>query len=65
MMGQKKTMSVRDMKKILNENGYKYIRCKGDHFIYSNGVNTIVINRNLNRMVAERLIKENNLVWKK
>lgn len=49
------------MKKILKLNGYSLNRTKGSHFIYSNGCNTISINKDLNMMVARRIIKENQL----
>ncbi|MGN0340563.1 MAG: type II toxin-antitoxin system HicA family toxin [Lachnospira sp.] len=49
------------MKKILRANGYEYIRCKGSHFMYSNGTNTIAVNKDLNCMVARRLMKQYNL----
>jgi predicted RNA binding protein YcfA (HicA-like mRNA interferase family) len=49
------------MKKVLYANGYMYMRCRGLHFIYSNGVNTIVVNKDLNAMVAKRLIKTYHL----
>lgn len=49
------------MKKILKHNGYILIRTKGSHFIYSNGFNTVSINKDLNMMVARRIIKENAL----
>ena len=54
-------LSAKDMKKILLNNGYRYVRSKGSHFIYSNGVSTISINKDLNCMVAKRLVKEYNL----
>lgn len=50
------------MKKMLKANGYSLIRTKGSHFIYSNGDETISINKDLNMMVARRLIKEHSLV---
>lgn len=49
------------MKKMLYANGYSYKRCRGSHFIYSDGVNTIAVNKNLNAMVAKRLIKTYHL----
>ncbi len=54
-------VNAREMKKILRDNGYEYQRCKGSHFIYSNGVNTIAANKDINRMVARRLLKPYNL----
>lgn len=54
-------VDAKEMKKILRANGYDYIRCKSSHFIYSNGKNTIAVNKDLNCMVARRLIKQYNL----
>lgn len=55
--------TFRDMDRILKYNGYRPDRKKGDHHIYSdiNG-KTITINARVNRMVARRVIKENNLI---
>ena len=47
---------------ILMKNGYHKVRTKGSHFIYCNGENTIAVNKDLNRMVRKRLLKENNLM---
>ena len=58
-------VDAKKMKKILRSNGYEYIRCKGSHFIYSNGTNTIAVNKDLNCMVARRLIKQYNLEYAK
>lgn len=55
-------IDAREMKKILRNNGYEYQRCRGSHFMYSNGKNTIVVNKDLNCMVAKRLIKQYNLI---
>lgn len=52
----------KNMVKILKRNGYGLVRKKGSHFIYSNGTRTISINKDLNMMVARRLIKENKLI---
>ena len=54
-------IDAKKMKKILRSNGYEHIRCKGSHFIYSDGTNTIAVNKDLNCMVARRLIKQYNL----
>lgn len=51
-------VDAREMKKILRNNGYKYQRCKGSHFMYSNGVYTVAVNKDLNAMVAKRIIKQ-------
>ena len=50
-------IDARKMKKILKNNGYEYQRCRGSHFMYSNGKYTIAVNKDLNCMVAKRLIK--------
>ena len=56
--------SKRDFEVILKENGYYLERIKGSHFIYKrpDTPKVIVINKKMNRMIAERLIKENNLI---
>ena len=41
--------------------GYEKKRCNGSHFIFSNGQKTISLNKDLNRMVARRILKECNL----
>lgn len=63
-MAYRKTKQLREFEPILYRNGYKFARCKGSHFIYMNRTThkIITVNKDLNRMVRERLIKENNLV---
>ena len=61
-MCQRKTKQMREFEPILKANGYREIRSNGSHFIYSNGNNQITVNKDLNKMVRERLIKENNLI---
>ena len=62
-MAYRKTKQLREFEPILLRNGYKFARSNGSHFIYMNRTThkTIVVNKDLNRMVRERLIKENNL----
>lgn len=58
-------IKFKEMQKILRNNGYTLDRYNGDHYIYvKRGTNHISINRELNPMVARRLIKENNLIVK-
>ena len=52
---------ARKMKKILRNNGYEYQRCRGSHFMYSNGVYTVAVNKDLNTMVAKRIIRQYHL----
>lgn len=54
-------VDAREMKKILRNNGYEYQRCKGSHFMYSNGVYIVAVNKDLNAMVAKRIIKQYHL----
>lgn len=54
-------INAKEMKKILRKNGYEYVRAKGSHFIYCNGIYTISVNKDLNCMVAKRLIKQYHL----
>ena len=49
-----------DLQKLLIALGF-HLRIKGDHFIYTDGNRTVSINYRINKMVALRLIKENNL----
>lgn len=52
-----------DFRRLLNRNGYRCDRIKGSHYIFENeNGNTISINKQPNKMVVTRLIKENNLV---
>lgn len=58
----KKIYTSREFIQLLKQNGFTHKRTKGDHYIFKNGTKTISVNiRGLNRMVAQRLIKENNL----
>ena len=61
-----KTWTSREFTKLLKRNGYEYSRCSGDHMIYKRDGRTISFNvcgkRGLNRMVAQRLIKEYGLI---
>ena len=61
-MCQRKTKQMREFEPILKANGYHEIRSRGSHFIYGNGKNQITVNKDLNKMVRRRLIKENKLM---
>ena len=63
-MSHRKTKQLREIEPLLYKNGYRFARCKGSHFIYMNRTShkIITVNKDLNRMVRERLIKENNLL---
>lgn len=61
-MCKHKPKNLREFEPILKANGYYEIRSRGSYFIYGNGKNQITVNKDLNKMVQLRLIKENNLV---
>ena len=61
MAGNKKTYTSRTMMKLLKKNGYSLVRCKGDHFVFKRNNQTAVVTKDLNEMVALRLIKEHDL----
>lgn len=56
------TKELREFANVLKSNGYHETRRNGSHYIFTNGKNTISANKDLNKMVRKRLIKENNLV---
>lgn len=64
-MNNQRIYKTRDFITTLNKNGYSLVRTKGDHGIFSNGKNSIAITlkgKEINRMIARRLIKENCLI---
>ena len=62
-MGERLTKEMREFVPILRKNGYTKARTRGSHTVFINRKTHkhISVNANLNRMVRERLIKENNL----
>ena len=62
-MSGRLTKELREFIPILRKNGYTHARTKGSHLIFVNRVTHrhIMINKDLNPMVRERLIKENCL----
>lgn len=56
-----KPYDLQSFRKLLDKNGYVYDHCKGSHFVYKKGSRSLVINKDVNRMVARRLIKEYGL----
>lgn len=63
MSGKKmKVYNGKEFTKILLKNGFEFVSQKGSHRKYKRGDQTVVISQNVNRMIAQRLIKENNLV---
>ena len=59
----RKTKQLREFEPILLRNEYRFARCSGSHFTYINRTShrIITVNKDLNKMVRERLIKEYDL----
>lgn len=64
-IGQAKEFSSQEFIRILLNNGFEYVSCKGDHKKFRRGRESVVVNKKLNKMVARRLIKEHELNFKK
>ena len=62
-MSERLTKSLREFIPILNKNGYHHVRTNGSHFVFVNRVTHryISVNKDLNKMVRLRLIKEYHL----
>lgn len=56
-----KDYDLQSFRRLLSKNGYIYDHCTGSHFVYKKGSRSLVINKDVNRMVARRLIKEYGL----
>lgn len=59
-----KELKIRDACRLLNSNGLRCVRSNGGHYIFSDGKRTISIPSHggtINRMLMQRLIKENRL----
>ena len=56
-------INLREMQKILKNNGYSPVRTRGSHTIWDNGTNIISIPVvTFKSIIANRLIKENSLI---
>ena len=58
------TYTKRDFYRIMKENGFELVpdRGKGSHKIFKKGNKTIIISRKYNKMMIQRIIKENGLI---
>ena len=52
------TIDTRQFIKILQKNDYVMDRYSGSHKVFTDGVNTISVPKNINKMIALRLIKQ-------
>ena len=57
-----KELRFRDAQRILFKNGFVLDRIKGSHHYYVKDKQRVVINTKLNRMVWQRVKKENHLI---
>lgn len=57
-----KEVRFREAEKVLRNNGFKLERIKGSHHYYVKDNKSVTINLKLNRMVWQRIKKENNLI---
>ena len=56
-----KEVRFREAERVLLNNGFKLDRINGSHHYYVNGNKKVTLNLKLNRMVWQRIKKENNL----
>ena len=56
------TYSTREMEIILRKNGYRHLRTKGSHRVYSNGIHTTVLTLDVNKITAIKMIKKCGLM---
>ena len=63
-MSSNRVYDRRSVDRLMKLNGFYLVpgRGKGSHMIYKNGSRTVSFGKSFNRMVVQRLIKENNLV---
>lgn len=62
-IGKTKEYSTREFNKLLADNGFTLERIRGSHYIYKRGSEEVVTNKNPNKMMTRRLIKEHNLIF--
>lgn len=55
-------MKFREIEKILYSLGFRLLRSRGNHYIFSNGIKTFPVPNNngkdVNRMLTRRILKE-------
>ena len=63
-IGRTKAFSTQEMIRILLDNGFEYVSCKGDHKKFRRGREMVVVNKDVNKMVCRRILKEHNLKFR-
>lgn len=61
-MRTNKVYNYREFAKILRKNNFEIKRYNGDHAIFVRNGRHVSVAKKLNRMICERLIKENNII---
>lgn len=57
-------MSFKEAERVTLKNGFIYTGCNGDHFKYRRNGEVLVLNRKLNPIVWQRLVRQHRLVLK-
>lgn len=60
-IGKTKDYSTKEFQRLLTNNGFEFVRQKGDHMVYKRGNDTVVATKNPNKMMIRRQIKTYNL----
>lgn len=60
-IGKTKNYSTKEFQRLLVANGFTFVRCKGDHFIYKRGNDTIIATKKPNKMMVRRMLKTYDL----
>ena len=62
MSAKEKVLNPREARRVLRDNGFVYIKSKGDHDIFERGNERITVTAvGLNRMVWKRMVKTHSL----
>lgn len=62
-IGKTKDYNTNEFKRLLIENGFVFVRQKGDHMIYKRGNDIVVTTKKPNKMMIRRMIKTHNLTF--
>ena len=60
-IGKTKDYNTKEFVRLLMDNGFEFVRQKGDHYIYKRGIDTITATKKPNKMMIRRMIKTYNL----
>ena len=65
-IGRTKQYNSKEFARILLDNGFEYVGCKGSHKHYRRDNELVILPvNNCNKMLSRRLLKEHNLKFKK